>query len=133
MNTLGDEHLALVKRLLSAFATSNWAVVRELMTEDVLMHFPGSGPFAGSYRGKAAALDLLARIAAHTEGSARVKMHDVLANDQHAVLLYQVSAKHGDSSISYRYVDIYHFRDGQVSEVWGMADNQVAFDAFYSA
>ncbi len=60
-------------------------------------------------------------------------MSDVLANEQHGVLLYTVTASHGERSIKYRYMDLYHFREGQIPEVWGYpADKGRAFDEFYS-
>ena len=61
------------------------------------------------------------------------RLHDVLANEQHGVLLYTVTAQHEDRSIRYRYIDLYHFREGQISEVFGYpADDARAFDEFYS-
>ena len=126
-------HLELIKSLLSEFAGGNLDGARALLAPDVKFHFPGDNSLSGEYKGVDASLRLLDRITQWTGGTTRVRLHDVLANEQHGVLLYTVTAQHGERSIKYRYVDLYHFRDGQICEVWGYpADNAPAFDEFYS-
>ena len=121
-------HLELIKSLLSEFAGGNLDGVRALLAPDVKFHFPGDNSLAGEYKGVDASLGLLDRINQWTGGTTRVRLHDVLANEQHGV-----TAQDGERSIKYRYVDLYHFREGQISEVWGYpADNALAFDEFYS-
>ena len=132
MQSIETENLQLIKTLLTGFATGDWPSIRASLAQNVVFHFPGRNAFSGDYKGREQSLEMLARIAAWTEGSLRVKLHDVLANEQHGVLLYTVSAKHGDKAISYRYIDIYHFRDGQIIEVWGSTVDSPDFDDFYS-
>jgi ketosteroid isomerase-like protein len=128
-----EVHLGLIKSLLRAFATMDIPAVQGLMTEDVRFHFPGNNAFSGEYKGREQAMRLLARAIAWTRATTRVQIHDALANEQHGLLLYTVTARRGDKSITYRYMDVYHFREGRISEVWGYAaDNQAEFDAFYS-
>jgi ketosteroid isomerase-like protein len=134
MLSVEQANLELIKSLLSEFAGGNLDGVRALLTADVKFHFPGDNSLAGEYKGVDASLGLLNRINEWTGGTTRVRLHDVLANEQHGVLIYTVNARHGERSIKYRYMDLYHFRDGQISEVWGYpADNARAFDEFYSA
>ena len=132
MQSIETENLQLVKALLAAFATRDWPAIRSILAQNVVFHFPGDNTFSGDYKGREQSLELLARIAAWTEGSLRVKLHDVLANEQHGVLLYTVSAKHLDKVTSYRYIDIYHFREGEIVEVWGTPLDAPDFDDFYS-
>ena len=133
MLNLEQAHLELIKSLLSEFAGDNLDGVRAPLTPDVKLHFPGNNSLSGEYRGVDASLRLLDRITQWTGGTTRVRLHDVLANEQHGILLYTVTAEHGDRSIRYRYIDLYHFREGQISEVWGYpADDARAFDEFYS-
>jgi ketosteroid isomerase-like protein len=132
VQTIESEHLELVKALLAAFVRGDIARVRTLLTDDVCFRFPGRNQFSGEYKGIDNALSLLAKVAAWTGGKAQIRMHDVLANEQHGVLLYTVTAQHGDRKIAYRYADVYHFRQGRISEVWGMLQDAPDFDAFYS-
>jgi hypothetical protein len=62
-----------------------------------------------------------------------VRLHDVLADEQHGILLCTVAGHHDERSIRYRYRDVHYFREGQISEVWSYpTDNARAFDEFYS-
>jgi len=133
MQTLEQTHLELIKSLLSAFSRGDIEAVRNLLSEDVRLHFPGNNALSGEYRGRDRALEALARSMQWTGGTTRVQMHDVLANETHGVLLYNVRARRGDRSIEYRYIDLYHFREGQICEIYGYpAEDPAAFDAFYS-
>lgn len=128
-----EEHLTLVKRLLTASALRDWDRVRDVFHEDVVFHFPGNNSLSGEYRGMTEAVTMIARLTAWTGGTTRVTMHDILANEQHGVMMYNVRATHAGKSISYDYLDIYHFREGKISEVHGqVAGDYHAFDAFYS-
>jgi ketosteroid isomerase-like protein len=133
MQTVEQDNLELIKSLLAALAAGNHSELRNMLTPDVRFHFPGHNSLSGEYKGLDAALGLLGRIFKWNAGSTRIRLHDVLANEQHGVLLYTVTAQHEDRSIRYRYMDLYHFREGQISEVFGYpADDARAFDEFYS-
>ncbi len=127
-----DDNLTVVKRLLAAFSRPDLGTIRASLTPDVRFHVPGNNLLAGEYTGIEQVLDLLARIWEVTDGTIRVSLHDALANEQHGVLLYTVSAKRRDASYTYRQLDLYHFRDGRVSEVWGYPVDLRGFDDFYS-
>jgi hypothetical protein len=133
IDTVEQANLELIKSLLAAFAQGSLSGVRDLLTPDVKFHFPGDNSLSGEYKGLDESIALLARVFQWTAGSTRIRLHDVLANEQHGVLMYTVTARHGEKSIRYRYMDVYHFRDGQICEVWGYpADNVRGFDEFYS-
>jgi uncharacterized protein len=132
VQSIETENLQLIKALLTGFATRDWPAIRDTLAQNVVFHFPGGNSFSGDYKGREQSLEMLARVTEWTEGSMRVKLHDVLANEQHGVVMYTVSAKHEDKAISYRYIDIYHIRDGQIIEVWGSTVDSSDFDDFYS-
>jgi uncharacterized protein len=133
MQSVEQSNLELVKSLLAAFSQGSVLDIREILTPDVKFHFPGYNALSGEFKGIDAALGLLSRIFQWNSGSTRIRMHDVLANETHGVLLYTVTARHQDRSIRYKYMDLYHFRDGRISEVWGSpSDDHRAFDEFYS-
>jgi ketosteroid isomerase-like protein len=132
LQSIETENLELVKRLLTAFVRGDVQAIRRKLTSDVIFHFPGNNQFSGDYKGIDEALSLLARVYQWTGGSGRIHMHDVLANEQHGVLMYTVSARHKDREITYRYINLYHFQNGQICEVWGVPQDAPGFDAFYS-
>jgi uncharacterized protein len=63
-----------------------------------------------------------------TQGSFRVDLHAVLADDEHGVALVALSASRGGRSVTINAVDVMHLRDGKVVEVWAVFADQYAFD-----
>ena len=61
-------------------------------------------------------------------------LFDIVGNDDHVVVLGTARATARDgSSAEWRYTQIFHIRDGQATEVWGMAENDAAVDPFLDA
>ena len=50
--------LAIVRELLDALERSDVAAIAGLLTDDVVYHFPGRSPVAGTYQGREAVLGL---------------------------------------------------------------------------
>ena len=78
----------LVRRGFDAFATGDVNMLRELLHQDSVWHAPGRNPVAGDHQGVEAILGFFARTMELTGGTFRVELHDVLANDEHAVAIY---------------------------------------------
>jgi predicted SnoaL-like aldol condensation-catalyzing enzyme len=64
--------------------------------------------------------------------SNRIDIHDVLANDDHAVIIgtAHLEAEDGDS-VDYKFVNVFHISDGKVTEAWGLAENDAEVDSFF--
>ena len=70
-----------------------------------------------------------ARLAEETGGTFRLDIHDVLANDEHAIALCTLSATRGGKSMEVPVANVHHIRDGKVTEFWGAtADPQATID-----
>ena len=57
--------------------------------------------------------------------------HDVIANDEHAVGLIEVTARRGDQTLTFRTAEIYHMRDGKIVERWTFSDDTEAIKRFF--
>jgi hypothetical protein len=56
-------------------------------------------------------------------------VHDVLANDEHAVALCTLSASRGNKSLETPVANVSHLRGGKITEFWGAtADPQASID-----
>ena len=132
MQSIETEHLELIKSLLGAFLRNDIPAIRRCLSNDVTMHFPGDNQFSGDYKGIDDSLMLLVKVAAWTGGKMKIRMHDVLANEQHGVLMYTVTAMRGERNIHYKYLNLYHFREGRICEIWGVVQDCPEFDSFYS-
>lgn len=119
------------RRLYEAFAKKDTDVLRELLGECV-WHIPGEGILAGTYTGADEILGLFARGAEETGGTLTLEIHDVLGDNDHAIGLDRVTARRGDRTIDMNRVTIAHGRDGKLTEVWLVPEDQYAFDEFWS-
>lgn len=129
---MATEHpnAALIRESFAAMEQGDVQWLEDHVADDVVWHVGGNSRAAGEYRGKDAAMQLFG---ATTGGSSsRIDVHDVLANDDHTVVLgtAHFEAPDGDS-VDYRYVNVFHIRDGRITEVWGMAENDAVTDPFF--
>jgi ketosteroid isomerase-like protein len=100
-------------------------------TDDVLLHYPGRNPLSGTHRGKDGIREWGRKIdeLLGAGGSLTRKLHDILANDDHAIQLVSVEARRADGrSASWNAAVVMHVRDGKISEVWLNIDNPYAVD-----
>ena len=58
--------------------------------------------------------------------------HDVIANDEHAIGLIEVTARRGDRTLTFRTAEIYHMRDGKIAERWTFSDDTEAIKQFFA-
>lgn len=102
-----------------AFQTGNIDALRtEFLAPDVVWHDPGSGPLSGDHKGIDEVLANFGKSMEVTGGTFRVELHDVLANDEHAVALATVSGERDGKRIEDNYAHVVHMRDGKVIESW---------------
>ena len=114
-----------------AFAKGDLDTIRSLFADDVVWHVGGNSKWAGAYEGKAKVLDMFVRQTQAMGSSPDVDIHDILGNDEHVVTLGTARATGPDgSSAEWKYVQVFHIKDGKAVEVWGMAENDAAVDPF---
>jgi ketosteroid isomerase-like protein len=131
-----DEHpnIQLVRDGFDAMTRGDDTWMSDHISDDVVWHVGGNSKWAGDYRGKAAVLDYFARLGQAMGAMPDADVHDILGNDDHVVVLGSAKATAKDgSSAGWKYVNIFHVRDGKTTEVWGMADNDAATDPFLDA
>jgi ketosteroid isomerase-like protein len=121
----------LLRQGFEAFSQGDVAAFAALLADDIVFHFPGRGPLAGDHRGKDQVLATVAKQSELTGGTFRVELHDILANDEHAVALNVARAERGGRSWEDNAVLVFHIRDGKISEFWLHPGDQYAGDEFF--
>ena len=76
-----------------AFSSGDMQTLRELSHPDIVWHVPGRGQVSGDHRGVDAVLGYFGQLMELTGGALRVEVHDVVANDEHAVGLHSTHAE----------------------------------------
>jgi uncharacterized protein len=125
-------NVELTRRGYEAFAKGDLTMLSELIADDVTWHVNGAGPLSGTYRGRDEVFSFFGRLAEETAGTFRLDVHDVLANDEHAVVLCTLSASRGGKSIEVPVANVSHVRDGKVTEFWGATTDPQASIDFWS-
>ena len=67
-----------------------------------------------------------------TGGTLKIDLHDVIANDEHAVALVTMSAERDGKSMAMNAVHIFHTEGDKVKEFWGFNEDDRRADEFYS-
>ncbi len=120
----------LLKQGYEAFDKGDMDTLRELFAPDIIWHAAGTGEFSGDFKGIDEVLTFFGKLVQATDGTFKVDVHDILANDEHGVVLSTSSATKGGESLSGPGVEVYHVKDGKITEAWTLAYDQAAFDDF---
>jgi ketosteroid isomerase-like protein len=121
----------LVRRAFDAFASGDVETLRGLMDPDSVWHAPGRNPLAGDHRGVEAILGYFAKTMELTGGSFRTELHDVVANDEHAVSLFVARGQREGKALEARNVLVTHVGNGRLGETWLFPGDQYASDEFF--
>jgi uncharacterized protein len=122
----------LIRRLHDAFTAGDMDTIRAAHAPDAVRHVPGRGPLAGDLHGPDELLGWFARLAQASNGTVRLDLHDVVANDAHAVALQVLRAQRGHRTLEERAVNVYHLRGGKIQEAWTFVEDLYAVEEFWS-
>jgi len=97
----------MMRKLYDAFNKGDFEMVTSSFAPDIVGHVPGKSQLSGDYKGAEEVMGMFAKLAEVVGGNYSVEVHDVLANDEHAVVL------------------------GKITEFWTLEEDLYASDAFY--
>ena len=106
------------------------ATLTELIADDCVWHVGGNNVLTGDYEGRDAIFGLFARFA---ESNPTIEIHDVLANDEHVVVLAHYSGSRLGKTLDHNTCDVSHIVDGRMTEFWSFGEDQAAVDALWSS
>ncbi|XRQ05913.1 nuclear transport factor 2 family protein [Actinomadura welshii] len=129
---LDHPNATLLKDGYTAFAKGDMAFIGDLLSEDVVHRIPGRGPLCGEYRTPEEVLGLYVRLFELSGGTFRAEPYAVLANDEYGAALVQTYAERPGRVLDARSVDLFRIRDGRITEIRTLAEDQYADDAFWS-
>ena len=122
----------LVRESFVAFGRGDMAALQKTWAEDIRWHIPGRSPLPRDSQGIEQVTQGFALLAELTGGTASAELHDVLANDEHAVALVSTRAERAGKQLTDNAVMVYHIRDGKITEIWTHSTDQYAADEFLS-
>jgi uncharacterized protein len=122
----------LLRRGYEAFGSGDMDTVLAVLDDDILWHTGGSSQITGHYRGHQEVMAHLRQLAELSSGSFHVDVHDIVANDALGVVLVTVSGERNGQTMAARAADIWQLADGKATQRWTYAEDQTAFDKFFS-
>ena len=123
---------ALLRKGYEAFARGDIAALTDMFAEDMVWHVPGNNLISGEHKGRDAVFAVFAKTMELTGGTFKIDLHDIVANDEHTVSLSRASASRQGKQLDLRGADIYHIRNGKVTEWWSFVEDQRLDDEFWS-
>ena len=123
----------LVREIFAAFGRGDLDALRsQYMAEDACFYYPGRGPLAGDHEGAANVLEMSGRTFELSGGTFRLEIHDVLANDEHAVALFTARGELAGLRLEDRTIKVFRIHDGKAAEMWLYPADLYANDEFWS-
>ena len=123
----------LVRNGYAAFLGGDLAALNDLFADDIVWHAPGRNQLSGDYHGKDEVFGQFAKLFELTGGTFSLDIHAVLADDEHAVVLFRATGDRPDG----RQLDdigaqVFHISDGKVVEQWLHPGDAYAGDEFWN-
>ena len=122
----------LVRKGYEAFGKGDMDTLNDLFADDIVWHAPGRNPLSGDYRGKQEVFDVFGKVFELSGGTFEIELHDVLANDEHVVGLLTTRGERNGKKLENRGAQVFHVKDGKVTESWLHSQDQYAIDEFFS-
>ena len=133
MNTSLRSTTDIARRLYAARDAGDLATVAALVSDDIVLHVPGTHALAGAHRGLGAFAELSAALSALTDDGEAIEVLDVLGGAEHAAVYCHVTAQRaGRPALDNLTVHVLRIRDGRVAEIWLHNFDDVAVSAFWA-
>ncbi len=125
------ENADLVSKGYEAFQKGDLAAFDDILAEDCVWHVPGRSQLAGDKKGRQATVEYFGKLGELSEGTVKVDLHDVLANDDHVVGLQRTSAARAGTSYETTEAIVFHVQSGRISEAWEHPFNLYGLDEVF--
>jgi ketosteroid isomerase-like protein len=104
----------------------------DLHTDDVVVHITGRNPASGDFKGKGEVATSLQRQMELLDQPPEFEIHDVLATDDHAVVLGRQRGTRKGKTLETTVTVVAHISDGKFSEIWVTSTDPYAEDEFFA-
>ena len=121
---------ATVRRSFEAWNSGRLDVLGEYITDDAVLHFAGNNAMSGTYQRRDAVMDALGR--ASQGWGPHVEVEALLASDDHVIAFFHGSERDGKTLDVVTAMPMKVNAEGKLTEIWFLANDQRAFDQFWS-
>ena len=114
----------VVREMNDKMAAGDMEGAAAKVADDIVWHQIGGEPISGK-------ANLAASMGSFAEYDIKYDVHDLLASDDHVIGLGTAVATTDGRSLTYRTAEIYHVKNGQVTERWAFSDDTKAITDFF--
>jgi ketosteroid isomerase-like protein len=123
----------LLRQEYEARARRDDQSLRAVFNERIVWHVPGRSAISGEYRGKDEVMEYVRRRRELADDTFEITVEDVLANDQHGLVIATGRVSRGGKVFEWRAHGLYRFEgDGKIAECWVLPEDQQLFDEIWS-
>jgi len=127
------ENAEAARRGYKAFQENDVDTLTQVLAPDIQWHATGRNAASGTFDGRDATLGNFLNLAQMTDGTFSVEVHDILASDDHAVVLATSKGTRNGQTLSSNYCHVFHFNsEGQASECWVVPVDPYEGDEFFA-
>ena len=132
MNSQSDLSLhAVVQRYAEAWAANDLPRMIASYHDEVVFHYFGHSPLAGTHRGKAACLAVLKQVS-EKANRRLVQIRDVLAGEHFGLIVAVERFERDGRAAQVERMLRYRVRDGKLAECWVYDADQRLIDGFWA-
>lgn len=122
----------IARGAFEAFSSRDRDAIARYFSEDMVYHLGGDTAVSGDRKGRAAFIGLMDRVS-DLGIEASYDLHDVVANDEHAVMLISGRLeREGKAPYEEPAVWVAHVDEGKITELWSFPFDQAAVKEFVS-
>jgi uncharacterized protein len=122
----------LIRSGYEAFSNGDMETIANLFAPDIRWSVSGRNVISGTYNGQDETFAFFGKIMELTDGTFAVAVHDLLASDDHVVVLAKESASRNGKSLESDDVHVWHIADGKAVEYWAISKDQHEVDKFWA-
>lgn len=127
-----QDNAELVRGGYEAFSKGDMETIAKLFAPDIRLNISGRSQVSGTYSGQEEAFVFFGRLMELTDGTYSYAIHDLLASDDHVVVLVHETAKRNGKSLESDDVHVWHLADGKAAEFWGVSKDQHQVNEFWA-
>jgi uncharacterized protein len=122
----------LIRSGYEAFSKGDMETIAKIFSPDIRWSISGRNQISGTYDGQEETFAFFGKLMELTDGTFTVGVHDLLASDDHVVVLAKESASRNGKSLESDDVHVWHIANGKAAEFWGISKEQHEVDEFWA-
>jgi ketosteroid isomerase-like protein len=126
-----QENAELIRGGYEAFSKGDLDSVAKLFAPDIRWYVSGRSRVSGTYNGQEETFAFFGRLMELSDFTFAVSIHDLIASDDHVVVLVSESATRNGKSLVSDDVHVWHLADGRATEFWGVSKDQHEVEEFW--